>query len=343
LGKDTLKIKSTFPSRCFFAMQTYKYLTIEQRVEIALYHREGKGSSEIGRLIGKDKSVISRELKRNSSPGSYQLYNGIQAHKRFEQRSKNKGRKAKLDAEMKNIIRQKMALKWSPEQIVGRCKKDGIEMASHETIYLYIYENKKNGGVLFESLRHSHRTRRKRSNKNKTRGQISDRVSISERPEIVEKRERIGDWEGDTIVGKDHKSAVATMVDRVSSMTLIVPLADKTAAETAKQIIEEMKQIDLPIFTITFDNGKEFSEHKTIANQLKTKVFFADPYSSFQRGTNENTNGLIRQYFPKKTDFKTVSKEELKQAQDELNNRPRKKLGFLTPIEYFRQSVAFKT
>ena len=324
-------------------MQTYKYLTIEQRVEIALYHREGKGPSEIGRLVGKDKSVISRELKRNCSPGSYQLYNGSQAQKRCDQRSKNKGRKAKLDAEMESIIKQKLALKWSPEQIVGRCKKDRIEMVSHETIYLHIYKDKKNGGLLFESLRHSHRSRRKRSNTNKTRGQISDRVSISERPEVVEKRVRIGDWEGDTIVGKDHKSAVATLVERVSCMTLIVALPEKTAVETAKQIIGEMVQIDLPIFTITFDNGKEFSEHKTIANELKTKVFFADPYSSFQRGTNENTNGLIRQYFPKKTDFKTISIAELKQVQHELNNRPRKKLDFLTPIEYFRKYVAFKT
>lgn len=324
-------------------MQTYKYLTIEQRVQIALYQKEGKGSSEIGRLIGKDKSVISRELKRNSSPGAYHLYNGVQAQKRFEQRSKNKGRKPKVSPEMKTLIEEKLSLKWSPEQISGWCKLKHIPMVSPETIYLLIYEDKRAGGALYENLRHSHRTRRKRSNTNSKRGQMPDRVSIKQRPEIVEKRERIGDWEGDTIVGKDHKSAVATMVERVSVMTLIVPLSEKTAAETAKQIVKEMKEIELPIYTITFDNGKEFSEHKTISNELKAEVFFADPYSSYQRGTNENTNGLIRQYFPKKTDFNTVSITELKQAQEALNNRPRKKLNFLTPIEYFRKHVAFKT
>lgn len=324
-------------------MQTYKYLSIEQRVQIALYHKEGKGPSEIGRLIGKDKSVVSREIKRNSSPGEYHLYNGVQAQKRFDQRSKNKGRKPKLNAEMKGIIEEKLRLKWSPEQIVGRCKTEHTPMVSHETIYLYIYEEKRDGGIMYENLRQSHRTRRKRSNTNKKRGQMTDRVPISERPDVVDKRERIGDWEGDTIVGKNHKSAVATMVERVSKMTLIIPLEEKTASETAKQIVKEMKQIELPIFTVTFDNGKEFSEHKTIASELQTKVYFADPYSSFQRGTNENTNGLIRQYFPKKTDFKTVSIAELKQTQEALNNRPRKKLGFLTPFEYFQKRVAFKT
>jgi IS30 family transposase len=324
-------------------MQTYKYLTIEERVQIALYHKEGKGPSAIGRLIGKDKSVVSRELQRNSSPGAYHLYNGVQAQKRFEQRRKNKGRKPTLSTEMKTIIDEKLRLKWSPEQIVGRCKLEHIPMVCHETIYLYIYEDKKKGGLLYENLRQHHRTRRKRCNTNNKRGQIPDRVSMKERPEIVDKRERIGDWEGDTIVGKDHKSAVVTMVERVSAMTLIVPLSEKTAAQTAKQIVNEMKQIDLPIYTITFDNGKEFSEHKTIQKQLQTKVFFADPYSSYQRGTNANTNGLIRQYFPKKTDFNTVEIEQVKLAQDQLNNRPRKKLNFLTPIEYFRKNVAFKT
>lgn len=324
-------------------MQTYKYLTIEERVQIGLYRKEGKGPSEIGRLINKDKSVVSRELKRNSSPGIYHVYNGFQAQKRFEQRVKNKGRKPKLSVEMKDYIDEKLALKWSPEQIKGRCEKDNLSMVSHETIYLYIYKDKKAGGELYKNLRQSHRTRRKRKNKNNLRGQIVDRVTISQRPSIVEERTRIGDWEGDTVVGKDHKSRVATLVERASSALVVVPLNENTAQETANKIIKEMKQIDLPIFTLTFDNGKEFSDHKTIASELKTEVYFADPYSSYQRGTNENTNGLFRQYFPKKTDFRTVTFAKLKEVQEALNNRPRKKLGFLTPNEYIRSFVAFKT
>lgn len=324
-------------------MQTYKYITLEERVKISILLKEKKGPSEIGRILGKDKSVISREIKRNSSPGSYQIYSGVQAQKRFDERAKKKGRKSKIDDQMKLEIKERLVKKWSPEQIVGRCKIDKVPMASHETIYLYIYEDKKNGGDLFNNLRQSHRTRRKRRNKNDSRGQIIDRISIKDRPKVVEKRKRIGDWEGDTIVGHRHKSQIGTMVERMSKLTIIVALNQKTAQETADQFVREMKNTALPIYTITFDNGKEFSNHKQIAKELKTDVYFADPYSSYQRGTNENTNGLIRQYFPKGTDFSKVTIEHLKEVENELNNRPRKKLKFLTPNEYFRKSVAFKT
>ena len=156
-------------------------------------------------------------------------------------------------------------------------------MASHETIYLYIYEDKKNGGELFNNLRQSHRTRRKRRNKNDSRGQIIDRISIKDRPKVVEKRKRIGDWEGDTIVGQRHKSQIGTMVERKPKLTIIVPFNQKTAQQTADQFVREMKNTALPIYTITFDNGKEFSNHKQIAKELKTDVYFADPYSSYQR------------------------------------------------------------
>lgn len=324
-------------------MQTYKYITYEQRAEIALLHKQGLGPTEIGKIIDKDKSVISRELRRNCSEGKYHLYNAPQAQKRYLERSQNKGRKTKLTLEIKEEINSKLSLKWSPEQISGRSQKDGIPMVSHESIYLYIYEDKRAGGFLYKDLRQSHRTRRKRRLSNDKRGQITDRVSIKDRPAIVTDRSRLGDWEGDTIVGKNHKSNIGTIVDRVSKLTVIVPLKSREASETANQIVKEMQKINTPILTITFDNGKEFANHKFIEDELKANVFFADPYSSYQRGTNENTNGLIRQFFPKGTDFNQVNHSRLKDVENLLNNRPRKTLGYLTPIEYIYQSVAFKT
>ena len=244
---------------------------------------------------------------------------------------------------MKEEIDSKLSLKWSLEQICGRSRVDGVSMISHESIYLYIYEDKKTGGVLYTHLRQSHRTRRKPRNSNDKRGQIIVRVPISERPEVVSERSRIGDWEGDTIVGKIHKSGIGTVVERVSKLTVNLPLKSRDANKTANQIVKEMKKGKVPILTITFDNGKEFANHKLIENELRTKVYFADPYSSYQRGTNENTNGLIRQFFPKGTDFNLVNSDQLKIVEDLLNNRPRKTFGFLTPNEYFYQSVAFKT
>ena len=216
-------------------------------------------------------------------------------------------------------------------------------LASHETIYNYIYADKKADGMLYIHLRQTHRARHKRKNTNKKRGIIKDRVSIHDRPKEIESRVRLGDWEGDTIVGKNHKSAIATLVDRVSKETKIMKLPTKTARTTAKQITLKMKKSKTPVLTITFDNGKEFAEHKRIAKILNATIYFADPYSAYQRGTNENTNGLIRQYLPKGTDLNLITHYDLKKIENSLNNRPRKTLGFLTPNEYIYKSVAIKT
>jgi transposase, IS30 family len=324
-------------------MQTYKTIQYEHRVLIAEHLRLGTRPSEIAKLLNFCRSVISREISRNSSTGSYHLYNANQAQKRANERSSNKGRKPKIVGNLKRKIDSYLKKDWSPEQIAGRTKRDGKQLASHETIYKYVYEDKAEGGLLFEHLRQTHRARYKRKNKTKKRGIIRDRVSISERPKIVEERIRLGDWEGDTIIGKGHKSAIATLVDRKSKETKIIKLKEKTAKETAKKISKKMKKSKVPIHTITFDNGKEFADHKIIAKDLKTDIYFADPYSAYQRGTNENTNGLIRQYLPKGTDFKNVTNEELKAIENKLNNRPRKSLDYLTPNEYIYKSVAINS
>jgi transposase, IS30 family len=324
-------------------MQTYKIITYEHRVLIAQYRNEGCGPTEIGLKLSFDKSVISRELSRNSSPGNYRLYNAKQAQLRADERSKSKGRKPVIIGVTKDKIDKLLAQKWSPEQIAGRTKKDGLMLASHETIYKYVYDDKAKGGVLYKELRQTHRRRRKRRNSNKRRGIIKDRISIHDRPAVIESRTRLGDWEGDTVVGKGHKSSIGTMVDRTSKQTKIMKLTKANAKQTANKIIQKMKKSTTPVLSITLDNGKEFAEHKKIASRLKTSVFFADPYSAYQRGTNENTNGLIRQYFPKGTDFNLITHQYLRKVENSLNNRPRKSLDYLTPNEYICLPVAIKS
>jgi IS30 family transposase len=324
-------------------MQTYKTIQYEHRIMIAQYLKEGKNKSEIAVLLSFCRSVITREINRNCSAGSYRLYNAQQANQRAIERSKSKGRKPIINGPIKQEIEKLLLEKWSPEQIAGRAKKEGKVRASHETIYTYIYKDKKAGGQLYLNLRQTHRTRRKRRNSNKKRGIIKDRVSIHDRPAVVETRTRLGDWEGDTIVGKNHKSAIATLVDRTSKETKIIKLPAKTAKKTAQQISKKMNTSQTPVLTITFDNGKEFAEHKSIAKKLGAKIYFADPYSAYQRGTNENTNGLIRQYLPKGTDLNIITHYDLKKIENSLNNRPRKSLGYLTPNEYIYKKVAIKS
>lgn len=327
----------------FLGMQTYKKIQYEHRILIAHYLKSGNTKSEIARLLGFCRSVITREINRNCSSGSYQLYNAHLAHQRAEERSKYKGRKSLIVGDIKEKIDLYLSDKWSPEQIAGRTKLEGKMLASHETIYCYIYADKKAGGQLFTHLRQRHKARQKRSNGNKKRGIIKDRISIHDRPEIIEQRTRLGDWEGDTVVGKNHKSAIATLVDRTSKETKIIQLLTKTAQTTARNIVKKMNNSTTPVLTITFDNGKEFADHKMISKKLGVVIYFADPYSAYQRGTNENTNGLIRQYLPKGTDFNLVTKNELQKIENSLNNRPRKSLDYLTPNEYIYKSVAIKT
>jgi len=225
---------------------------------------------------------------------------------------------------------------WSPEQLKNRCILYNIDMVCVETIYKYIYyTDKPNQGTLHLQLRQAHRYRRRRKNSKDKRGIIKNRTSIHDRPMIVNEQKRFGDLEADTMIGKGHKSQIATIVDRKSLLTLIVPIKSKESTHVAKEIVKNLKPYQDRIHTITFDNGKEFAGHENISSELGIKSYFADPNSAWQRGCNENTNGLIRQYLPKGKDFNTVSYDELFTIQEKLNNRPRKKLNYRTPNEVF--------
>ena len=243
--------------------------------------------------------------------------------------------KSKLTEDNWTQVNVLIQTEWSPEQISGWLKANpefGFQI-SHQWIYNHIRENRANGGILHQSLR---RQGKPYKNKKVYRGTIKDRVSIDLRPEVVNKRLRIGDWEVDSVIGRMHQSALVTLVERSSRYTSIIKVNSKEAEIVADAIIKRVNELELPLHTITSDNGTEFSNHKTIAEQLGIDFYFTHPYSSWEKGTNENTNGLIRQYFPKGTDFNSISEDIIKLVENKLNNRPRKCLNFKRPSDFLK-------
>lgn len=315
------------------------HLTPSERSEIEALYRNGFSVTAIGQQLDRSKSTISRELRRNGSPGD--RYKALNAQRRYIARRKPCRPAKKLnDARLRETVERALAQAFSPEQITARLVLEYPEEAgmrvSHETIYGHVYEDKRRGGTLFEGLRQRHRKRRNRSHAKDRRGIIKDRVLIHERPEIVEEQGRMGDWEGDTVIGKNHKGAIATFVDRKSLYLVAAPMPDKTPAALNAAAISAFACIPKRLrHTLTVDNGKEFTRFKELQIAIKTSVYFAEPYRSCQRAINENTNGLLRQFLPKKTSFEGLTQEQLDIYIDKLNNRPRKKLGYRTPAEVF--------
>jgi IS30 family transposase len=302
---------------------------------------------EIAKAIGKDKSVISRELKRNCDKRSGEYRHDL-AQRKYETRMREKPKKQYFTGEIKAETEALLKNDYSPEQIAGRLKLEGKPTVSHERIYQHVWADKKQDGEIYKHLRRKGRKYRKRGLAKDTRGIIKDRIGIEQRPEIVNKKERIGDLEIDTVIGQNHKGVLLTINDRVSSRVWIAKLNGKNADELAQKTIEVLNPFKDIVNTITADNGKEFAEHKTVSKELDVDFYFAKPYHSWERGANENMNGLIRQYFPKGSSFENISIEDVQRVQDILNNRPRKKLNFLTPNEFLslnlsNQKVAFVT
>ena len=311
----------------------YKQLTLEKRYHISALQKAGLKQKEIAEKIAVHPSTISRELRRNRD--KVRGYNAELAQIKSSKKHKQKTKRESLTARVEKYIRNKLKQDWSPEQISGRMKIDlGITVV-HETIYRYIYANKANGGRLYKSLRHKNKKYHKRSNEYKARGMLIDRVMIGKRPKIVEKKSRIGDLEIDTVIGKNHVGALVTVVDRKSKFTLIKNVPTRQADVVTKALIEMITPIKAITHTITSDNGKEFAYHKEVSAALDIDFYFANPYHSWERGLNEHTNGLIRQYLPKKSEFIDVSKDEIIMIQNRLNHRPRKVLGYKTPYEVF--------
>ncbi len=311
-------------------MQIYTQLTREQRYQIYALKKMGHDQTQIAKCLGVNKSTISREFGRNQGQRGYRPK---QAHKKAQRRRVGKAQK-RLKAETWAQVEEKLRLDWSPEQISGWLKENELDPVSHESIYQYIYADKRAGGDLHRHLRCQKKYRKRQGGKDR-RGQIPNRVSIEERPEIVELRERIGDWEADTIIGAGQKGAIVTLVERKSRFTLMEKVDHRTAEATEKAIVRMLLPYILWVLTITFDNGKEFANHEEIAQQLQADMFFAHTYASWERGTNENTNGLIRQYLPKGTDFSSVTDDQISFIMERLNHRPRKCLDFQMPAMVF--------
>lgn len=322
-------------------MQKYKQLSKEQRFQMEVLLKEKIAKIRIAQQLGVDRSTIHRELKRNQLKKSY---SAKLAQQEADIRKERFAHTRKLSPGMMKFIREKLVQEqWSPQQITGYCKTHQIEMVSHERIYQFVYADKKNGGMLFKHLRIASKPYRKRYGSYDRRGKIQDRVSIEQRPEIVAQRSRIGDWEVDTLIGRNHKGAVLSIVERKSLFLLVSKLSGKQAAETRRTIINLLAPFKQAVHTITSDNGQEFTEHKKISKKLEADYFFTHPYSAWEKGTNENMNGLIRQYVPKKSCLTELPDSYLNQVAEKLNNRPRKSLNWKTPLHVFMNNFKPKT
>ena len=310
-------------------MRTYTQLTQEQRYQIYALLKMGHPQVEIAGVIGVHKSTISRELRRNRGQKGYRPK---QAHQFCLNRRKKP--LYRIDAFTWVLIESLIRQEWSPEQVSDCLKANYGLQISHEWIYQYILMDKHAGGDLHRHLR-CQKKRRKRYGSYERRGTLKNRVSIDQRPAIVDTRQRLGDWEVDTIIGKGHRHAIVSLTERKSRLALLRKVERKTAQDVADAVIELMKSLPVRAHTITADNGLEFADHERIAKDLNTDVYFAHPYSSWERGTNENMNGLVRQYFPKKCNFTTITETEIEFVMERLNNRPRKCLGFKSPNQVF--------
>lgn len=311
--------------------RTFKQLTAEQRYQIATLLSKGFNQKQIAVFTGKSESCICRELKRNTMySGKYDAKN---AHQYAVFRHETKPKKIRYSAAIQQQVNYLLQQDLSPQQISHRLALEGHDTVSHEAIYLHIWQDKKQNGTLYQYLARKQRCRRKRGNKTNSRGQIINKISIEQRPAAANNRERFGDFEQDTIIGANHKKAILTLVDRKTLFTKLVLLEGKNATQLSEQTIKTLKDFKPYLHTITSDNGKEFAKHEHIAKQLNVQYFFTHPYSSYECGTVENTNGLIRRYIPKKASFENLTQEILNKIENKLNNRPRKKLNFYTPNE----------
>ena len=312
----------------------YHHLTRDQRCQLYTLKKRGDSVSVIADELGVHRSTIYREQKRNTGKRGYRFK---QAHeKALQRRHIASSQKQKMTNATISIIKEKLGLQWSPVQISGWIKgQAGMTAVSHETIYQYVWSDKRKGGTLYKEFRHTEKKYNKRSKGAAGRGCIPNRVDIKERPAIVEEKARLGDWELDTIIGAGHSGAIVSIVDRASKLTMLVKTSGKTAQEVTKALLSRLSPIKEYVHTLTADNGKEFANHQQISEALDTGFYFATPYHSWERGLNEHTNGLVRQYFPKSKRFDEMSATELMEVEILLNNRPRKVLEFSTPIEVF--------
>lgn len=331
-------------------MRHYQQLSIEEREKIQAGLWERQSLRDIAAELGRSHTTLSRELRKNF-PQERRVYTPRLAQKRAEARIKERGKRLRLkDEHIRQYVEAWLKQRWSPEQISGRLNIDHPDWPpiSHEAIYQFIYADisinaNASGNDLRKYLRRHHRIRKKKGAYHGNRGPIAGRISIDERPKEVETRRTFGHWEGDSIVSRRSRVLLSSLVERKSGLLKLSKVNDGTSVATAAVVVRRLKEVPRTVRqTITVDNGHEHANHFGVTEQTGAKIFFCHPYHSWERGTNENTNGLVREYFPKRTDFALISAAEVARVEALLNCRPRKRLGYLTPLEVFKRAVALK-
>ncbi len=321
-------------------MRKYHQLTQEERYRITALKMSGNSQAQIARALDRDPSTISRELKRNATAhdGGYRAE---KAHSYAVARRRRSRRKAHFSADEMAHVVELVRQRWSPEQISGALKKTGELLISHETIYRKLRWDKRIGGELWKYTRIMSKFGRKRYRGKDSRGVLPGKRSIHERPAEVENRRTIGHWEADTVMGRDNRHSLLTLVERKTGYAIIKKLKTRTKHEVTRAAMRAITQHERRFKTITFDNGTEFHDYKKLEQRFTLKCYFATPYHSWERGSNENLNGLIRQYLPKGMCLRDVTQAQCNAIEDDLNNRPRKRHAFSTPAQlYYRSGVA---
>jgi len=316
----------------------YRQLSLDERERISILEAEGRGSSEIGRLLGRDRKTIERELVRNAPPVHQGYYVPHKAHERAMGRKRAAGQREWLkNSKLQRHVEKMLKAGWSPELITGRLKQKGrSSTASHESIYRWVYEKRPD---LIGCLPRRHKQRYKKGHSRKHRkSHIPNRISLAERPVAADRRKEFGHWEADAMVSRASKAAAQVLVERKSRYTKLTRVKQKTASQTRKVINRRLARYPQAVRrSITYDNGSENTEHEQVNKVLGTRSYFCAPYRSWEKGTVENTIGLVRRFIPKKMDLAKLTKEDIRFVERRLNNRPRKCLGFQTPAEVFNQ------
>lgn len=311
---------------------SYHQITSEERYMISTYRMQGLCSAQIARRLGRHRSTISREVSRNQTVHDNR-YRAAKAIEKASGRRSRSRRYCRFTPQQWSIVCHLLKEQWSPEQVSGYLRRTGKLCISHETIYRYVWHDRWMGGQLYRHLRQSLKGRRKRYRAYSSRGMMLGKRRISERPEAVERRRQFGHWEIDTVLGSGAKDCVVTLVERKSGQVLIGKLRNKTSVGLSNRVIKMMRACSTPFKSITADNGTEFYDYKTIEDATNVKFYFANPYQSWERGTNENANGLIRQYIPKRTSMAKVTQNQCTAIAKKLNTRPRKRHNYRTPLE----------
>ena len=317
-------------------MRSYRQLTQEERYRITAHCMSGDSQADIARMLGRHPSTIGRELRRNATThdGGYRAE---KAHSYATARRRRCRRGARFSAEHMARVAGLLRQRWSAEQISGVLKKTGELSISIETIYRRIRWDKKVGGSLWRHTRIMSKFGRKRYGRRDSRGVLPGKRHISERPVEVQERKRLGHWEGDTVMGSDMRHCVLTLVERTSGYAIVKKLKARTKNEVTRAATRAIRKHCRRFKTITFDNGTEFHDYRLLEERFPVKIYFATPYHSWERGSNENFNGLLRQYLPKGTCMSAVTQAQCDHIVDDLNNRPRKRLGFNTPADLYHR------